>query len=95
MTKVQGLNIPFRWSAPEVLGRQTPQFFYASDVWSMGVVVWQLLTRNEDPYPDVKTSLAVIDGVRDGSLDLRTSLPTAPEWTALSVRVWLLTLPLS
>ncbi len=40
-----GLQIPIRWMAPEVLSGQ-PQYFYASDVWSMGVVVWQLLTRH-------------------------------------------------
>ncbi len=60
-----GLKIPIRWMAPEVLIGQTRQYFYASDVWSMGVVVWQLLTRQEDPYPEVPDIMGVIHGYRD------------------------------
>lgn len=56
-----GLQIPIRWMAPEVLSGQ-PQYFYASDVWSMGVVVWQLLTRHAEPYPDVPDMMAVVHG---------------------------------
>jgi serine/threonine protein kinase len=83
--KTTGLQIPIRWSAPEVLNFAQPQYFFASDVWSMGVVVWQLLTRHDDPYPDVSDNMEVVRGLRDRSLDLRTSLPTAPQWAALSV----------
>ncbi len=60
-TMTVGLQIPIRWMAPEVLSGQ-PQYFYASDVWSMGVVVWQLLTRHAEPYPDVPDLMAVVHG---------------------------------
>ncbi len=60
-TMTVGLQIPIRWMAPEVLSGQ-PQYFYASDVWSMGVVVWQLLTRHAEPYPDVPDMMAVVHG---------------------------------
>jgi serine/threonine protein kinase len=56
-----GLQIPIRWMAPEVLSGQ-PQYFYASDVWSMGVVVWQLLTRHAEPYPEVPDMMGVVHG---------------------------------
>jgi serine/threonine protein kinase len=56
-----GLQIPIRWMAPEVLSSQ-PQYFFASDVWSMGVVVWQLLTRHAEPYPDVPDMMGVVHG---------------------------------
>ena len=56
-----GLNIPIRWMAPEVLSAR-PQYFYASDVWSMGVVVWQLLTRHTEPYPEVPNIMSVVHG---------------------------------
>ncbi len=60
-TMTVGLQIPIQWMAPEVLSGQ-PQYFYASDVWSMGVVVWQLLTRQAEPYPDVPDMMAVVHG---------------------------------
>jgi serine/threonine protein kinase len=60
-TMTVGLQIPIRWMAPEVLSGQ-PQYFYASDVWSMGVVVWQLLTRHAEPYPDVPDIMGVVHG---------------------------------
>jgi serine/threonine protein kinase len=83
--KTVGLKIPVRWSAPEVFGH-IQQYFFASDVWSMGVVVWQLLTQHEDPYPDVIEGWDVVQGLQNGTADLRISLPNAPQWAALSVR---------
>jgi len=45
---IKGGNIPIRWSAPEVLKlrRYTPK----SDVWSFGVVCWEILTFGNKPY---------------------------------------------
>jgi serine/threonine protein kinase len=63
-TMTVGLQIPIRWMAPEVLSGQ-PQYFYASDVWSMGVVVWQLLTRHVEPYPEVPDIMSVVHGCVD------------------------------
>jgi hypothetical protein len=34
------LQVPIRWMAPEVPSGQ-PRYFYASDVWTMDVGVWQ------------------------------------------------------
>ncbi len=70
----QGLNIPIRWMAPEVLSARS-QYFYASDVWSMGVVVWQLLTRNAQPYPDVPDMMAVVFGYARGRGGVCSSVP--------------------
>ncbi|KAK6175621.1 hypothetical protein SNE40_014038 [Patella caerulea] len=43
-----------KWMAPESIENFT--FSNKSDVWSYGVVLWELLTRGVTPYPDVVNS---------------------------------------
>lgn len=40
--------IPIRWTSPEAITVRT--FTSSSDVWSFGVVVWEVLTHGERPY---------------------------------------------
>lgn len=56
----------YAWMAPEVI--KTNTFSKASDVWSFGVVLWELLT-GQVPYRDVEP-LAVAYGVAMNSLTL-------------------------
>jgi serine/threonine protein kinase len=74
-----GISVPIRWMAPEVLGPQ-PHYQYASDVWSMGVVVWQILTHQHEPYPEVHDLMAVAHGLVAGHLDLRPSVRVPLPW---------------
>ncbi|XP_041474881.1 muscle, skeletal receptor tyrosine-protein kinase-like isoform X2 [Lytechinus variegatus] len=41
-------HIPIRWTAPEALWDY--QFTFASDVWSFGVLLWELFSYAEQPY---------------------------------------------
>lgn len=47
----QGPNCMLRWAAPEVIayGKHTS----ASDVWSFGVVMWEVMSYGERPYWDM------------------------------------------
>jgi hypothetical protein len=49
----------------------------------MGVIIWQMLTLQPVPYAETGL-VAVMDGVRDGTLDLRATLPRSAPWALLS-----------
>lgn len=44
----QGGKIPIRWTAPEAIAYR--KFSSASDVWSYGVVMWEVMSYGERPY---------------------------------------------
>jgi serine/threonine protein kinase len=44
----QGGKIPVRWTAPEAIAYR--KFTSASDVWSYGVVMWEIIAYGERPY---------------------------------------------
>lgn len=44
----QGGKIPIRWTAPEAITYR--KFSSASDVWSYGIVMWEVLAYGERPY---------------------------------------------
>lgn len=45
---MQGGKIPVRWTAPEAIAFR--KFTSASDVWSYGVVMWEVVSYGERPY---------------------------------------------
>jgi len=44
-------NRPVRWMAMESIS--SSQFTSSSDVWAWGVTMWEILTRAQQPFPDV------------------------------------------
>ncbi|XP_067049579.1 ephrin type-B receptor 1-B-like [Acropora muricata] len=46
--ETQGGKIPVRWTAPEAL--KSRKFSSASDVWSYGILVWEIMSFSDRPY---------------------------------------------
>uniref|UniRef100_A0A8C5SRA7 Protein kinase domain-containing protein n=2 Tax=Elapidae TaxID=8602 RepID=A0A8C5SRA7_LATLA len=46
-----GGKIPVRWTGPEAI--QYRKFTSASDVWSYGIVMWEVMSYGERPYWDM------------------------------------------
>ena len=47
----QGSKVPVRWTAPEAF--QHRKFSSASDIWSFGVLMWEVMSYGERPYWDM------------------------------------------
>ncbi|XP_072048334.1 fibroblast growth factor receptor 3-like [Amphiura filiformis] len=56
--------LPVRWMAPEALLRGI--YSQMSDVWSFGVVMWEIASRGEKPYPGISAKDVVIF-LKDGN----------------------------
>uniref|UniRef100_A0A8C2N4Y8 Ephrin type-A receptor 2 n=1 Tax=Capra hircus TaxID=9925 RepID=A0A8C2N4Y8_CAPHI len=60
-----GGKIPIRWTAPEAISYR--KFTSASDVWSYGIVMWEVMTYGERPYWELsnhEVMKAISDGFR-------------------------------
>ncbi|XP_064488538.1 proto-oncogene tyrosine-protein kinase ROS-like isoform X2 [Ornithodoros turicata] len=55
--------LPVRWMAPESLVDGV--FTNHSDVWAFGVLLWEVMTLGQQPYP-ARTNLEVLHYVREG-----------------------------
>ncbi|XP_029680165.1 proto-oncogene tyrosine-protein kinase ROS-like isoform X4 [Formica exsecta] len=76
--------LPVRWMAPESLvdGIFTSQ----SDVWAFGVLIWEITSLGQQPYP-ARTNLEVLHYVRAGGR-LPKPLNCPPTLHQLMMRCW-------
>ncbi|CAL8324387.1 unnamed protein product [Arctogadus glacialis] len=58
-----GGKIPIRWTAPEAIAYR--KFTSASDVWSYGIVMWEVVSYGERPYWDMNNQ-DVIKAIEEG-----------------------------
>ncbi|XP_070774319.1 ephrin type-A receptor 4-A-like isoform X2 [Enoplosus armatus] len=58
-----GGKIPIRWTAPEAISYR--KFTTASDVWSYGIVMWEVVSYGERPYWDMNNQ-DVIKAIEEG-----------------------------
>uniref|UniRef100_A0A4W3HLK3 receptor protein-tyrosine kinase n=1 Tax=Callorhinchus milii TaxID=7868 RepID=A0A4W3HLK3_CALMI len=58
-----GGKIPIRWTAPEAIAFR--KFTSASDVWSFGIVMWEVMSYGERPYWDMSNH-EVMKSINEG-----------------------------
>ncbi|MPC52864.1 Insulin receptor-related protein [Portunus trituberculatus] len=61
---VRSQFFPVRWVAPECFNKQ--RFTMQSDVWSYGIVLWEILTNGRIPYEELKSNEEVMKKVSNG-----------------------------
>ncbi len=76
--------LPVRWMPPEAL--LYGKFTVKSDVWSFGVLMWEIYTFGHQPYSGLSNH-EVIDKVKSGGCLECPSLCTAPVYNTLRM-VW-------
>ncbi|XP_060092926.1 ephrin type-A receptor 1 [Heteronotia binoei] len=61
--ETKGGKIPIRWTAPEAIAHRI--FTSASDVWSFGIVTWEVFSYGDKPYGDMSNQ-EVMKSIEDG-----------------------------
>lgn len=72
--------LPIKWMAPESLPPDK-QFSTASDVWSFGIVMWEMINPTETPYKEL-SNMDYAFQVKDG---MRLTIPKAYPPTVASI----------
>lgn len=57
-------KVPWRWSSLESL--RDLHFTSMSDVWSFGIVLWEIATYGELPYPEISSPIALVSRLATG-----------------------------
>ncbi|XP_078655983.1 uncharacterized protein LOC144902418 isoform X2 [Branchiostoma floridae x Branchiostoma belcheri] len=62
--KITKKTFPVKWSSPEVLMKG--EFTAKSDVWSFGVLLWEIFTFGEKPHKEIKNGPQLIEHLNKG-----------------------------
>ena len=65
--------LPIRWMAPEAI--VYGKFTMATDVWSFGVVVWEVFTYGQQPYVGMTNEEVVKFVTKQGTLEPPSGCP--------------------
>ncbi|XP_021741872.1 uncharacterized protein LOC110708075 isoform X2 [Chenopodium quinoa] len=81
-----GVRGTLPWMAPELLSGSSSLVSEKVDVFSFGIVLWELLTGDE-PYADLHYG-AIIGGIVSNTLRPSVPVNCDPDWRSLMERCW-------
>ncbi|XP_019463447.1 PREDICTED: uncharacterized protein LOC109362248 [Lupinus angustifolius] len=81
-----GVRGTLPWMAPELLSGKSTMVSEKIDVYSFGIVMWEVLTGDE-PYANMHCA-SIIGGIVNGSLRPQTPTWCDPEWKSLMESCW-------
>ncbi|KAL6072665.1 Serine/threonine-protein kinase STY17 [Balamuthia mandrillaris] len=84
--KTRGNIGAVRWLAPEVILKHI--YSEKSDVYSFGIVMWELVTRGEEPFDNIDNVLEVAIGIMNNALRPEIPKDCPPEWEKLMCACW-------
>ena len=61
----QEVPTPYKWGAPESLAEAV--YSVSSDVWSLGVMIWEMFSLASDPWPEVVSPGGLMDLLGSGA----------------------------
>ncbi|KAK3703285.1 hypothetical protein QZH41_019312 [Actinostola sp. cb2023] len=61
--KTSGGRVPWKWMAPEAL---RGLFTNKSDIWSFGILLWEMVTLGDTPYPTTSQVILLYNRLVDG-----------------------------
>ncbi|CAL4135372.1 unnamed protein product, partial [Meganyctiphanes norvegica] len=67
----EGAKFPVKWTAPEAITYS--KFTIKSDVWSFGILLYEIITRGKNPYPGIPNN-EVIELVNKGERMLKDNM---------------------
>jgi c-src tyrosine kinase len=80
----KGVKIPIKWTAPEAI--ESGEFSNKSDVWSFGILMWEVYSFGRVPYPRVPVNDVMAHIKRGGRLELPENCP--PEVYSIMKSCW-------
>jgi serine/threonine protein kinase len=84
MVSTPGVPLPLKWTAPEAMEKKT--FSEKSDVWSFGVVLYEIFSHGSDPYLGWDPKL-ILKQLRDGERLMKPP-ECPPDVYAAMLRCW-------
>lgn len=72
--KLSDTPLPFKWLAIEALCERV--FNTATDVWSFGILMWELFSLGDSPYPGMDADDQLIMRIHDGYRMARPAFAT-------------------
>ena len=81
--KMERNCVPWKWMAFEFL--ETNRFLMKSDVWSYGVLIWEMFSLGGDPYPN-QSFKTVVNMLKSGyRLPCPEIIHNIEDWPAASI----------
>ena len=84
--EVYSTGLPIRWMSPESLFTNT--FTTHNDVWSYGIVLWELMTLGEVPYSPINDDALISAITTDHEFTLEKPIMCSENMFAVMVECW-------
>lgn len=77
-------KFPVKWTAPEAIEKK--EFSTKSDVWSFGILLWEIFAFGRNPYPRIPTDQVLTKVLQNYRMDMPDNCP--PDIYALMKTCW-------